>query len=65
MNNLETTLAQASDNELIDEALDRGLVLGVETRDIVELMCGVKHNNPKMIRDVVVRLARVHLGKII
>lgn len=62
---LDNTLADASDSDLLAELEHRGLVHGVKTRDLVELMWGVEHNNPRMVRAVVVRLAREHLGKII
>ena len=62
---MRITLEEATDDELTEEVLERGLVIGVRTRDLVELMWGVKHNDPALVRDIVKRLAREHLGKII
>lgn len=61
----QASLDNCTDDELIEEALDRGLVLGVETRDIVELFWAAKHDDQQLMQQVVKRLARVHLGKML
>jgi len=53
-------------NEEILRLVDaRGLNPGVTTRDLVELMWGVKNDDMELCKKVIRRLSRQHLGKII
>lgn len=59
------TLKTASDQQLVEEMQHRGLVHSVKTRDIVEMAWAVRNNNPALLKGIVLRLAREHLGKVL
>lgn len=65
MNAMQLSLKLATDEALAEELLDRGLVVGVTTRDLVELMHSVQHRDTQRTVELVRMLSRVHLGKII
>ena len=60
--------ARLTDDEILAEVEARGLNLGVNTRDLVELMCARKscsNTDNKLCKQVISRVCREHLGKII